>query len=99
MNIYPAEVEETLKKHPAVKEAAVVGIPDTHHGEISVAVMEVDPQFQVSASELKKFCHLHEAAYKIPKFFEFWDSLPRNSTGKILKREIRRILLENQKNI
>lgn len=99
MNIYPAEVEETLKKHPDVKEVAVVGIPDTHHGEIPVAVLEMDSQRMVSASELKKFCHLHEASYKVPKFFEFWDALPRNSTGKILKREIRRILLEKQKKI
>jgi acyl-CoA synthetase (AMP-forming)/AMP-acid ligase II len=87
VNIYPAEVEEILDRHPAVKESAVVGIPDAEWGERVVAVIvprsrEVDPE------ELARYLRSHLASYKIPKEWHFWEELPRNALGKVLKREI-----------
>jgi len=96
MNIYPADIEQLLKNHPAVREVCVFGVPDTHHGEIPIAYVERYPDKPVTALELKKFLMKHEAAYKIPKQFIFTEQIPRNSTGKIVKREIRKAYLENR---
>lgn len=96
MNIYPAEIENTLKKHPAVREAAIFGIPNDHHGEIPVAFIEPYEDKPVSAPELKKFLMKQEAAYKIPKIFEFVNLIPRNATGKIIKRELKKNYLESK---
>jgi acyl-CoA synthetase (AMP-forming)/AMP-acid ligase II len=84
-NIYPREVEEALLEHPSVSEAGVVGAPDAEWGEIVVAFIVGS----VSAAELD--AHLLEriARFKRPKRYEFIDELPKNSYGKVLKRELR----------
>ena len=89
MNIYPREVEEVLHHHPAVWEAAVVGIPDGTLSESVVAFVALVPEATVTAQELQKYCRDRLALYKCPKRIEFVERLPKNSTGKIMKRALR----------
>lgn len=87
-NIYPREIETAINDHPAVAEVAVVGIPDKYMGERVKAVIVPlkNQEDKLSESELKSFLEERLAPYKIPRIFEFRQSLPRNSTGKVLKR-------------
>src|SRR5690606_30799155 len=87
VNIYPCEIEDVLHSHPQVLEAAVVGIPDDEWGESLKAFVIRQPGAEPSAGELATYCRQHLANYKCPKHFAFVDALPRNSTGKVLKRE------------
>ena len=89
MNIYPREIEEVLHHHPAVLEAAVVGIPDETLSESVVAFVTPVPNMPVSAQDLQKYCRDRLAIYKCPKKIEFIDQLPKNSTGKIMKRVLK----------
>jgi acyl-CoA synthetase (AMP-forming)/AMP-acid ligase II len=86
-NVYPREVEEVLYQHPAVLEAAVIGAPDPKWGEKVVAV--VCRRSDVDGEELIAFCRERIASYKKPKHVVFIDVLPRNASGKVLKRELR----------
>jgi acyl-CoA synthetase (AMP-forming)/AMP-acid ligase II len=88
-NIYPAEVEAVLARHPAVAEAAVVGVPDPTWGEAVHAVIIPAPGSSASAEEIITWCRDELAHFKCPKTVEFADSLPRTTTGKVLKRELR----------
>ena len=88
-NIYPREIEEVLYQHPAVREAMVVGVPDPHWGESVKAVVVRKEGARVEARELIEHCKRHLASYKKPKTVEFWDSLPKSPTGKLLKRVVR----------
>jgi long-chain acyl-CoA synthetase len=88
-NIYPREVEEVLYQHPAVLEAAVIGIPDPYWVEKVHAVVVLKKGESITADELTNFCKGKIARYKAPKSVEFVDSLPKNPSGKILKRELR----------
>ena len=90
MNVYPREIEEVLYAHPSVAEAAVVGKSDKHRGEIPVAVVSLKEDESVDSSELILFCRRYLARYKIPHQIVVVDKLPRNATGKILKRELKR---------
>jgi long-chain acyl-CoA synthetase len=87
-NVYPREVEEVLYEHPAVQEAAVLGVPDEKMGEeVGAAVVLKDGE-DVSADELKGYIKQEVANYKYPRRIWFVDELPKGPTGKILKREI-----------
>jgi long-chain acyl-CoA synthetase len=88
-NVYPREVEEVLYQHPAVMEAAVIGIPDDYWVEKVHAVVATKKGEKATAEELVAFCKKRLAGYKTPKSVEFVDALPRNPSGKILKRELR----------
>ena len=88
-NVYPREVEEILYQHPAVLEAAVIGVPDPYWVEKVHAVVEIREGVSTTAEELIAFCKKRIAGYKVPKTIEFVDSLPKNPAGKILKRELR----------
>jgi long-chain acyl-CoA synthetase len=88
-NVYPREVEEVLYRHPAVMEAAVIGVPDPYWVEKVHAVVTTKEGASTSAEELIAFCKKHIAGYKAPKSVELVDSLPKNAAGKILKRELR----------
>ena len=88
-NIYPREIEEVIVKHPAVREVAVVGIPDPVWGESVTAVVSLVPGQEVTEAALIELCQSHIASYKKPKAVEFVDDLPKNNYGKILKRELR----------
>ncbi len=91
-NVYPREVEEVLYEHPAVVEAAVLGAPDPKWGEKVVAVVCTRPGEPVSAVELVGFCRERIAGYKKPRHVVFIDALPRNASGKVLKRELRDLI-------
>ncbi|MEX1023129.1 MAG: long-chain fatty acid--CoA ligase [Dehalococcoidia bacterium] len=88
-NVYPREVEEVLYQHPAVAEAAVLGIPDAEHGEEVKAVIALKAGQQATSEEIIAYCKEHVAAYKYPRIVEFLETLPKGPTGKILKREMR----------
>jgi long-chain acyl-CoA synthetase len=88
-NVYPREVEEVLYAHPAVAEVAVIGVPDPRLGEEVHAVVAVKPGHRVTEAELIEFAKERAAAYKYPRTIEFRDNLPKNATGKILKKELR----------
>lgn len=85
-NVYPREVEDVLYEHPAVLEAAVVGLPDEQWGQTVHAVVVGTA---VTTAELTAHCRTSIAGYKIPRTFEFTESLPRNATGKVLRRKLR----------
>ncbi len=88
LKVYPREVEEVLCRHPAVKEAAVVGIKDEHHGEIPKAFVVLKGPIRINEHELLRYLRIHIASYKVPRNIEFKDNLPKTSTGKILKRSL-----------
>ena len=87
-NVYPREVEEVLYTHEAIAEVAVIGIPDPEKGEEIKAVIALAPGAELSAEDVIAFCKERLAAYKYPRIVEFMDTLPKGSTGKILKREL-----------
>ncbi|HUS65923.1 MAG TPA: AMP-binding protein, partial [Kofleriaceae bacterium] len=89
VNIYPAEIEEHLHRHPDVLEAAVIGIPDDEWGERLKAFVVTRPGSRLTGDEIIVFCREGLADYKRPREVEFMESLPRNPTGKVLKRELR----------
>jgi long-chain acyl-CoA synthetase len=87
-NVYPNEVEAILTQHPAVVEAAVIGVPDAHCGEaVKAIVVAREPRPQ--ATELMTFCRKHLASYKVPRHFEFRAELPKTNVGKVLRRALR----------
>jgi acyl-CoA synthetase (AMP-forming)/AMP-acid ligase II len=88
-NIYSAEVESALSAHPSVKDAAVIAVPDAHWGEVAKAFVVVEPKGAPTEHELIEFVRGRIAHYKAPKSVEFVKSLPRNASGKVLKRELR----------
>ncbi|MFJ5274723.1 long-chain fatty acid--CoA ligase [Streptomyces sp. NPDC088358] len=87
-NVYPREVEEVLYEHPAVAEAAVVGVPHSVHGEEIAAVITLRPGAHATAEEIRDHVKDRVAAYKYPRIVTFTAELPKGPTGKILKREI-----------
>jgi acyl-CoA synthetase (AMP-forming)/AMP-acid ligase II len=89
VNIYPAEVEAVLAAHPAVLDAAVIGVPDDEWGESVKAVVQLRPNTRASAEELIAFCAERLAGYKKPRSIDFTDHLPRDAAGKLLKRKVR----------
>jgi long-chain acyl-CoA synthetase len=87
-NVYPREIEEVLYEHPAVREAAVVGIPHPALGEEVGAAVALKPGAQATEADVRDFVKAHVAAYKYPRHVWFVDELPKGPTGKILKRAI-----------
>jgi len=88
-NIYPAEIEEVLYKHPKILECAVIGVQDKDWGESVKAVVVRKQGEDLTAEEVVEFCKGHLASYKKPKSVEFVDALPRNAMGKVLKTVLR----------
>ncbi|HWF79756.1 MAG TPA: FadD3 family acyl-CoA ligase [Streptosporangiaceae bacterium] len=88
-NVYPAEVEQVLARHPAVAESVVIGRPDDRLGEVGKAFVVLRPAAQASAAELIEFCEERLANFKVPRQIEFRADLPRNPAGKPLKRVLR----------
>ena len=92
-NIYPREVEEVLYEHPAIQEAAVVGVPDPYRGETVKAFIVLKEGERITEEELDAYCRERLAAYKVPRLYEFRSELPKTTVGKIL----RRVLVEEEK--
>ena len=88
-NIYPREIEEVLYRHPAVLEATVIGVPDEHWGESVMALVVLKEGMKATEEEVIAYCKENIASYKKPRFVQFRKELPKNQTGKILKRVIR----------
>jgi long-chain acyl-CoA synthetase len=88
-NVYPREIEEVLYTHPAVYEAAVIGIADEVKGEIAKAYLTLKPGQSATEKEIVDFCKQNLAPYKVPRQVEVRAELPKSSTGKILHRELR----------
>lgn len=88
-NIYPTEIDDLLSKHPKIYQAAVIGVPDEKWGEAVKAAIVCKPGESLSEKEVIAYCKEHLAGYKCPKTVDFWETLPLNPMGKILKREIR----------
>ena len=88
-NVYPAEVENALREHPAVADCGVIGVPDARWGEVGRAVVVLRPGAQASEDELLAFLDGRIARYKIPKSVRYTGELPRTGTGKILKKRLR----------
>jgi acyl-CoA synthetase (AMP-forming)/AMP-acid ligase II len=87
-NIAPAEIETVLMSHPAVDEAAIIGIPSDEWGQTVKAFVVVKPNQKVSATDLQEFCRTRLASFKRPEQIEFIDGLPKNALGKILRKEL-----------
>ncbi|WP_431842276.1 AMP-binding protein [Calidifontibacter indicus] len=87
--VWPREVEDVLYTHPAVREVAVVGVPDEYRGETVKAFVSLAPGEQATPEELVAFCKERMAAYKYPREVEMLDELPKTTTGKILRRQLR----------
>jgi long-chain acyl-CoA synthetase len=85
-NIYPRDVEEALYLHPAVQEAVVAGVPDAYRGENVKAFVVRKAGQSVTAEQLEAHCREHLAAFKVPRLYEFRDSLPKSAVGKVLRR-------------
>jgi fatty-acyl-CoA synthase len=89
-NIYPTEVEQVLYRHPKISELAVIGVPDEKWGEVPMAVVVLrDTADSLTIEEVQEFCSDKLARYKTPKHLKVIDQLPRNATGKILKRMLK----------
>ena len=92
MNIYTKEIESVLFTHPAILEAAVIGLPDDEWGEVVTAVVVPRENMELSAAEVIEYCRRSLASYKKPRRVFFHTELPKNPSGKVLKRELRETL-------
>ena len=88
-NVYPAEVENVIYQLPQIAEAAIIGIPDEKWGEVGLGFIVLKESNDLSEEEIIDHCLKNLAKFKIPKSIEFIDALPRNATGKVLKRTLR----------
>lgn len=100
-NVYPAEVEAVLSRHPAVQEACVFGVPDAHWGEAIKAVLVLHPGAQATREEIVAWCREGVAGYKRPRYLQFMRSeeLPRSTTGKLQRHELMRLPLDDGERI
>jgi long-chain acyl-CoA synthetase len=87
--VYPSEVESVLYLHPAVRLAAVIGIPDKYHGEVVKACIALKENAAVTPDDIVEYCCTSLTAYKVPRLVEVRDTLPMSAVGKILYRVLR----------
>ena len=88
-NVYPAEIERVVASHPAVAMVAVGSVPDETHGELARAYVVLRPGVTATETEIIEHCRLHLAAYKLPRSVRFVPDLPKTSTGKVMRRELK----------
>lgn len=90
-NVFPREIEEVLNKHPSVKESGVVGVMDDVRGELPVGYVELREGAEFDEKSILMFCREHLAGYKVPRHVRVLEALPRNPTGKVMRRELKRL--------
>jgi len=88
-NVFPREIEEILNRHPSVKDSAVIGLDDEIRGEVPLAFVELNEGAEFDATAIKNFCRKHLAGYKTPREVRCVDALPRNATGKVMRRQLK----------
>jgi acyl-CoA synthetase (AMP-forming)/AMP-acid ligase II len=88
-NAYPAEIEDVLRRHPGIRDVAVVGMPDDRLGEVGMAFVVTRPGTEVTGAEIVDWARVEMANYKVPRAVELVDELPTNATGKVVKDELR----------
>jgi O-succinylbenzoic acid--CoA ligase len=93
-NVYPAEIESVLLAHPAVAEAGVCGMADTHWGQVPIGFVVLQAGSSVDEQKLKEYVAQRLARYKQPRAIHIVRQLPRNSSGKLLRRELPKLLSE-----
>lgn len=96
-NIYPREIDEVLYAHPAIEAAAVIGVANELYGEAVAAFVVLKPGEAVGTEDLTDFCKERLADYKCPETFHFVREIPKGATGKLLKRELKKLITENGK--
>ena len=96
-NVYPAEIESVLLAHPAVAEAGVCGQPDPQWGQVTIAFIKARPGQPADAESILMYARQRLARYKVPRTIHFVEELPRNSSGKLLRRELPGLLPGNGK--
>src|SRR4051794_18102272 len=89
-NVYPGEVEAVLRHCPGVEEAVVVGVEDVRFGERLVAFVVASPSAGAATEDLDRFARENLARFKVPREFRLVEELPRNATGKVLRRQLKR---------
>jgi len=89
-NVYPREIEEVISNHPSVFEVAVIGVPDERLQEEIMAIIVQKKGPKISKNEIISLCENELARFKKPRYIEFVDELPKNASGKILKRDLRK---------
>lgn len=95
-NIYPSEIERVLRSHPAIADACVVGLPDSHWGQIVAALLVLEPgQMPLELPELRVHCRKMLAGYKLPRRIAYADAFPLTATGKISRPQVRQVLLSS----
>lgn len=98
-NVYPAEIEMVIREIPGVSDVSVIGIADDKWGETPKAYIEIQAGATMTQGEIESFCRNKLAGYKVPRHVEFVDALPRNPTGKVLKKELRKMNAQGVKPI
>ena len=88
-NVYPAEIERVVASHPAVAMVAVGSVPDEIHGELARAYVVLRPGVTATEAQIIEHCRPHLAAYKLPRSVRFVADLPKTSTGKVMRRELK----------
>jgi long-chain acyl-CoA synthetase len=88
-NVYPGEIEEVLRRHPKVKDAAAVGVPDRIKGQAIVAVVALKPGVDADKQEFLQYCRDNMPEYRVPKAILVREEIPRDPAGKILRRKVR----------
>ncbi|MDQ1238284.1 MAG: long-chain acyl-CoA synthetase [Thermodesulfobacteriota bacterium] len=90
-NIYPRDVDEVLFAHPKILEGCAIGVPDDYSGERIKAFVVLKEGETITEEEIIEYCKQNLVKYKIPKYVEFVDSLPKSAVGKILRKELKKI--------
>jgi fatty-acyl-CoA synthase len=93
-NIYPAEIEAFLMRHPQIAEAQVVGVPDAFMGEEAVALIRLKPGQEASEEEMREFLNANISRFKVPKYFKFVTEYPMTASGKVKKFELKEQLIK-----
>jgi fatty-acyl-CoA synthase len=93
-NLYPAEIEAFLMRHPKIAEAQVIGVPDPYMGEEAAALLRLKPDASADETEIREYCRAGISRHKVPKYIRFVTSYPLTSSGKVKKFELRELLVK-----